>query len=148
MFTIRVYGILINDKKQFLVSDEIIMGNLFTKFCGGGLEFGEGTLACVKREFKEEMNLEIEVGEHFYTTDFFQQSKFRNKEQVVSIYYFVKALEPISEHIFQENKNVDKINKTELKQMFRWIAKENFSADIFQLPIDKVVAKKLIKYLK
>ncbi len=148
MFTIRVYGILINDKKQFLVSDEIIRGNLFTKFCGGGLEFGEGTLACVKREFKEEMNLEIEVGEHFYTTDFFQQSKFRNKEQVVSIYYFVKALEPISEHIFQENKNVDKINKTELKQMIRWIAKENFSADIFQLPIDKVVAKKLIKYLK
>ncbi len=145
MFTIRVYGILINDHEQILVSDEIIQDSIFTKFCGGGLEFGEGTLACVKREFKEEMNLEIEVGEHFYTTDFFQESKFRNREQVVSIYYFVKALEAMPEHLFQKNINADKINKTELKQLFRWIDKEKFGPEIFQLPIDKVVAEKLMK---
>ena len=147
MFTIRVYGIIINEKKQLLVSDEIIMGNLFTKFCGGGLEFGEGTLACVKREFKEEMNLEIEVGEHFYTTDFFQESKFRNKEQVVSIYYFVKAIEAIPEHLFQKNIDIEHINKSKLKQLFRWIDKEKFGPEIFQLPIDKVVAEKLMKQL-
>ena len=42
MFNIRVYGILINDKKQVLVSDEFIRGGYYTKFPGGGLELGEG----------------------------------------------------------------------------------------------------------
>jgi 8-oxo-dGTP diphosphatase len=37
VFTIRVYGILINDDKQVLVSDEYIRGNYYTKFPGGGL---------------------------------------------------------------------------------------------------------------
>ncbi|MFN5439619.1 MAG: NUDIX hydrolase, partial [Bacteroidota bacterium] len=42
MFNIRVYGILISDDNQVLVSDEFIRGNYYTKFPGGGLEFGEG----------------------------------------------------------------------------------------------------------
>lgn len=70
MFNLRVYGILINENKQVLVSDEYIRGNYITKFPGGGLEFGEGTRDCLCREFMEEMNLTVEVGEHIYTTDF------------------------------------------------------------------------------
>ena len=61
-FNLRVYGILINDKKQVLVSDEFIRGNYYTKFPGGGLEFGEGTRDCLKREFMEEMNLKWRSG--------------------------------------------------------------------------------------
>ncbi len=76
-FNVRVYGILVNDKNQILLSDEIIRGNFYTKFPGGGLEIGEGTRECLKREFKEEMNLEVEVEKHFYTTDFYQQSAFQ-----------------------------------------------------------------------
>ena len=75
-FTLRVYGILINENKQVLVSDEYIRGNYYTKFPGGGLEFGEGTRDCLKREFREEMDLDVEVGEHLYTTDYFQMSAF------------------------------------------------------------------------
>ena len=67
-FNIRVYGVLINKHKQVLVSDEFIRGQYFTKFPGGGLEFGEGTRDCLKREFQEEMNLEVAVGDHIYTT--------------------------------------------------------------------------------
>jgi 8-oxo-dGTP diphosphatase len=48
-FNIRVYGILINEHKQVLVTDEYIKGHEITKFPGGGLEFGEGTLECVIR---------------------------------------------------------------------------------------------------
>src|SRR5215217_4020233 len=95
LFNVRVYGILINEQNELLVSDEYIRGGYFTKFPGGGLEFGEGTRDCLKREFIEEMNLNVEVGEHIYTTDFFQLSAFNNNHQIVSIYYFVKALEPI-----------------------------------------------------
>ena len=53
-FNLRVYGILINEQNQLLVSDEYIRGMKITKFPGGGLEFGEGTRDCLKREFLEE----------------------------------------------------------------------------------------------
>src|ERR1700729_3215153 len=95
MFTIRVYGLLIDDKKRVLVSDEYIRGAYYTKFPGGGLEFGEGTRDCLKREFKEEMDLEVRIGDHLYTTDFFQMSAFNPEHQIISIYYFAEALEPI-----------------------------------------------------
>src|SRR5882672_7968288 len=88
-FSLRVYGILINDKKQVLVSDEYIRGGLYTKFPGGGLEVGEGTRDCLKREFMEEM------GYHIYTTDFYQASAFSTAHQILSIYYFANALESI-----------------------------------------------------
>src|SRR5437868_15346762 len=95
MFNIRVYGILINEKKQVLVSDEFILGAYYTKFCGGGLEKGEGTIDCLKREFMEEMDLKIEVTRHLYTTDFYQRSAFNPDHQIISIYYHVKAMEEI-----------------------------------------------------
>ena len=95
MFTIRVYGILINENKQVLVSDEFIRGNYYTKFPGGGLELGEGTRDCLKREFKEEMNLDVQVEDHIYTTDYFQMSAFNPDDQIISIYYFVKRLKPL-----------------------------------------------------
>ena len=95
MFNVRVYGILINEEHQILVSDEYIRGQYYTKFPGGGLEQGEGTRDCLKREFSEEMELEIEVGDHIYTTDYYQQSAFNTADQIISIYYFVKPLEPI-----------------------------------------------------
>src|SRR3954471_3109968 len=91
MFNIRVYGILIGENKQVLVSDEFIRGDYFTKFPGGGLEFGEGTRDCLKREFKEETGLAITVGEHIYTTDYYQVSAFNKKDQIISIYYYAHA---------------------------------------------------------
>ena len=95
MFNIRVYGIIINEHRQVLVSDEFIRGAYVTKFPGGGLEFGEGTRDCLKREMKEELNIEAEIGDHIYTTDFYQRSAFNTDHQIVSIYYHVKPLEPI-----------------------------------------------------
>ncbi len=93
-FNVRVYGILLTPEKDVLVADELIRGSYYTKFPGGGLEFGEGTRDCLKREFKEEMNLDVKVTDHLYTTDFFQMSAFNPEDQIISIYYFVEALEP------------------------------------------------------
>src|SRR6188508_794273 len=94
-FNIRVYGILINDKKQVLVADEYIRGGYYTKFPGGGLEFGEGTRDCLKRELKEELGIEAVIGDHIYTTDYYQVSAFRPEDQIISIYYFAKQLEEL-----------------------------------------------------
>ena len=102
MFNIRVYGILIGENKQVLVSDELIRGDYITKFPGGGLEFGEGTRDCLKREFMEEMNLEIRVGDHIYTTDYFQMSAFNPAHQIISIYYYAHPLEPIKAPLRQK----------------------------------------------
>src|SRR5580765_7482489 len=107
MFNLRVYGLLLGENKQVLVSDEYIRGNYYTKFPGGGLEFGEGTRECLKREFKEEMDLDVEVTDHLYTTDFFQMSAFNPEHQIISIYYRVEALEEIRAPLRQKEFDFD-----------------------------------------
>ena len=146
MFNIRVYGILINEKKQILVSDEFIRGNYYTKFPGGGLEFGEGTRDCLKREFLEEMDLNVKIGEHIYTTDFFQMSAFNPEHQIVSIYYFARALEeikaPLRDKPFDFDVRQMKVyNETGETETFRFIEWNLFSEGSVTLPIDKVVAE-------
>lgn len=145
LLSVRVYGILINDARQVLVSDEFIRGSYYTKFPGGGLEIGEGTRDCLKREFKEEMNLRVEIGDHIYTTDFFQQSAFNSAHQILSIYYFATALEnilvPLRSREFdfdeQQLKLYDQVQQIET---FRFINWDNFSPEMVTLPIDKLVA--------
>ena len=145
MFNLRVYGILINDKKQVLVSDELIRGNYITKFPGGGLEFGEGTRDCLQREFLEEMDLKVEIGDHIYTTDYFQLSAFNPEHQIISIYYFAKALEPIKAPLrnipfdFDEEQLKVYEEKRET-ETFRFINWDDFSEETVTLPIDKIVA--------
>lgn len=144
-FNIRVYGILYNDQCQVLVSDELIRGNYITKFPGGGLEFGEGTRDCLRREFMEEMNLTIAVGEHIYTTDFFQLSAFNNEQQIVSIYYFAKAMEPIKAPLRPKPFDFDEAQMkiyeaTKETETFRFVNWTDFSAGTMTLPIDKIVA--------
>lgn len=148
MFTIRVYGILINEHKQVLVSDELIRGMYITKFPGGGLELGEGTRDCLKREFMEEMNLNVEIGEHIYTTDFYQQSAFNTAQQIISIYYFATALEPIKVPLRNTAFDFDEqqmriYNETGETETFRFVDWEIFSAEVVHLPIDKIVAAML-----
>ena len=148
MFNLRVYGILLGNNKEVLVSDEFIRGNRYTKFPGGGLEFGEGTRDCLKREFMEEMNLEVLVTEHLYTTDFFQMSAFNPEHQIISIYYRVKALGeirvPLRTKLFDfDEAQMEVYRKTGETETFRFIPWDSFSSDSVSLPIDKVVAELL-----
>ena len=124
-FNIRVYGIWIDDQK-ILVNEELIRERKIIKFPGGGLHWGEGIKGCLIREWKEELNLDIMVLDHFYTTDFFQPSAFDNS-QVISIYYRVTApLPPVI------------INNEPNERTF-WMDLEDLSAETFTLPIDKLV---------
>ena len=143
--TVRVYGILMNEKKQVLVSDEYIRGDYYTKFPGGGLEIGEGTRDCLKREFMEEMNLKVSIGDHLYTTDFFQISAFNNAHQILSIYYEAIALEPIrvalkSKEFDFDEQQLQVYEKTRQIESFRLVDWEHFSSQQLTLPIDKIVA--------
>ena len=152
MLNVRVYGILINEQKQMLVSDEYIRGMYITKFCGGGLEQGEGTRDCLKREFMEEMNLPVEVNEHIYTTDFYQPSAFRPGDQILSIYYYVNPLQPISTPLrtapFQfDEREMKMYEATGETETFRFIDAKDFNANYMTLPIDKIVASMIMQTL-
>lgn len=149
-FTIRVYGILQDPQLGVLVSDEWIRGERFTKFPGGGLEFGEGTRDCLAREFVEEMNLRVSVNEHIYTTDYFQLSAFNPAHQIISIYYAVKPLEEINVTLKKkpfdfDEQEVARYKETEQTETFRFIHWNEFGPEMLSLPIDKIVAAQLTK---
>ena len=135
---IRVYGIIINDKKQILLSDELRFGNAFTKFPGGGLEWGEGTKECLKRELDEELGLTAEIGELFYVNDFAQVSAFRKNDQLFSFYFFVEQID--FNAIQTTNHDVP---LTEEGEKFRWVDLTEINSYSVTFPIDKVVAQKL-----
>jgi len=129
-FNVRVYG-LYQEQGRVLMCREKIAGTEILKFPGGGLEFGEGTIDCVKREWMEELECEIEALGHFYTTDYFQPSAF-DDSQVISIYYLVKPAIHLQlpvinnrEYFFFADLNEDLLAQT-------------------SLPIDKIVVRMLL----
>jgi 8-oxo-dGTP diphosphatase len=140
MFNVRVYGLLINEHNQVLISDEEEYGVRFSKFPGGGLEYGEGLLDGLKREFVEECNAEVEVIEHFYTTDFFCKSAF-NDSQIISIYYTVRASRPL-QLPFKENA-FDFDTDGDSKQAFRWKSLSELELDDVTFPTDQRVVELL-----
>ncbi len=139
-FNIRVYGFLIDDGKV-LVTDEFRLGIYMTKFPGGGLHFGEGTIECLKREFLEELGIEIEVLSHYYTTDFFQPTTLLPSEmQLFNIYYLVDAKRPF---IFKTTTVRNDIPAMEGAQCFRWIKISDLTEEEFTFPIDRFIVEKL-----
>jgi len=141
LFNVRVYGFLMDAQNRLLVSDEFIRGNYFTKLPGGGLEIGEGTRECLVREYMEETGLEVTIGDHIYTTDFFQISAFNNKDQIISIYYHVHCKNTngikTSEKVFDFTPDQTADNNREAES-FRWVNFEDISEQTMSLPIDKV----------
>ncbi len=148
-FNVRVYGILVHENK-LLVSDEHIKGMNVTKLPGGGLEYGEGTIECVVREFKEELDLDIEVVSHFYTTDFFVNSAFSSNNQVLSIYYIVKPKEEFNPKNIRfkiATELFDFEQKIEGAQSMRWVSLDSISDNDFTLIIDKRIGEMLFNSL-
>ncbi|RZK42129.1 MAG: NUDIX domain-containing protein [Pedobacter sp.] len=138
-FNVRVYGLLINENNEVLLSDEREYGTEFTKFPGGGVELGEGLIDALKREFVEECEAEIDIVSHFYTTDFYEKSSF-NESQVISIYYKVQAKNPLCLTYkmkacdFDHNEN----------QCFRWVS----LADIKEEDVTFRTDKRVVELLK
>lgn len=129
-----MYGILIQNDK-LLITDENRDGFEMTKFVGGGLEFGEGLKECIKREFLEEMNIEITVQELFYTNEFLQVSQFNKQDQLHSFYYFVKTNSSLGKIVNEGRK--EPVLKD--KQNFRWINLREINTQDFTFPIDRKV---------
>lgn len=138
-FNIRVYGILIEDG-NILLADEVYMEREMTKYPGGGLNPGEGPIECLKREIKEELNMDVDVLGHLYTTDFFQRSVFIETDQVFSIYYFIERLhkeQPINTNW------IEVANEHRIR--FHWVPLNELSPDMLTFPIDKKVCEMILR---
>lgn len=141
-FNVRVYFLLIDEKKGLLVSDEIIRGKHYTKLPGGGLEFGESTVEGAMRESVEELGQAIEVTEHFYTTDILVQSQFNPSDQVLAIYYKARLKE--EQRFKSSEKRFDFKQLVDNEESFRWIALPDLNKDDFSFPSDKIAVKMLM----
>lgn len=147
LFNIRVYGILINEKKEVLISDEKTLNVSFTKFPGGGLEYGEGLIDALKREFMEECQLDIQIEKHIYTTDFYEKSSF-NESQIISIYYQVSSSEPL---IFERKSkpfSFAEIPPNEKIEAFRFVHLDELQEQDLTFKTDKVAWATFKKNLK
>lgn len=137
-FTVRVYGILV-DKGRILLSHEHYHGKRFTKFPGGGLELGESVIDCLKREFMEEMKVEIIPSYLFHVTESVQVSSFYPEDQVIALYYIVQCDE------------VEKIKVSNIKteipdrsEVFQWVDLSGFSKDLLTFESEKEAVSKLL----
>lgn len=140
-FTIRVYGILVNEASEVLLSDERLGGFAFTKFPGGGLEYGEGLVDGLLREFREECQLDIAVVRHVHTTEQFVRSAF-NDSQVVAVHYEVAARgEPKGRF---SNRRFDFPDGGEDVQAFRWVPLSEVRADELTFDTDKEAWKRFL----
>ena len=134
-FNVRVYGILIHEN-QIMLTKENRFGKSFTKFPGGGLEFGEGTKECLKREFQEELSIEVKIEKLLYVTDFFQESAFDSKQQIISIYYKVASA--------NSNFNRKDIKVDSEVESIVWKPLESLSENDLTFPIDKYLVKNIL----
>ncbi len=93
----------------------------------------------------EECSQEIEVIQHFYTTDFYQKALFWEDHQLMSIYYLVRLKEPV--HVRISDNPFDFTDLVNGNLSFRWIPAEKINTVDFTFPIDKHVAHLLKEYL-
>ena len=137
-----MYGIVINHRQEVLVTDEYHFNRRMTKFPGGGMEYGEGTLDCLQREFMEELGQEPFSISHFYTTDFFQPTALVDPpRQLISIYYLASIPDPERVPATKKPFDFEEINGN---QVFRWIPLNTISAKDMTFPIDQKVAEMLV----
>ncbi len=145
-FVIRVYGMLLSPRNEILIAEEFHYNTFMRKFPGGGLEFGEGPLDCLRRELMEELQYEPENFKpvHLHTTDFFAPSAFNGDIQVVGIYYLLPDTPLQLCERFREDYLLPEENGTE---RFRWADIDKLSSEEITFPTDRK-ALELLKNLR
>lgn len=139
-FNIRVYGLILNQFGELLLSDEKRHGKLFTKFPGGGLEWGEGLKEGLLRELQEELGLPAMIGDLFYVNDFFQPSVFHDDDQILAFYFWVNEIDTTRiDTCAKDHKSM------EAGESFRWINLKDCTPSHVTFPIDQLVMNKLLK---
>ncbi len=141
-FNLRVYGFIINENQELLLSDEYRYETFFTKFPGGGVEYGEGITNALHREFKEELDTEIESCQLIYFNDYFQESVFIDGIQVTCFYYLVKC-----KNIQDIGTKGHSIPFKEEGEKQRWVKIQDLKAENLTFKTDRIAFEKLKTFL-
>ena len=112
MKTIKVTGAIIENDDNFLIGrrakNEKSSG--MWEFPGGKLEEGESPKECIKRELKEELNIDAEIGELFFSYTY-------NYPHVSYELYFFK----VNSYFGEPVKSVhDKLKWEKLKNFYKY----------------------------
>lgn len=129
MFNVRVYCFIVRNNELMLLK-EPFAGKLVVKLPGGGLEEGEGTIDCLKRELKEELNLNLTSATHLYTLGQYADSP-QTKGQFLPIYYKVEV----------DNWDEIKILDQKIEEII-WKNISELKPEDLDLPIDQMVVRK------
>lgn len=147
-FNIRVYILLLDERRErLLLSDEIVDGEYYTKFPGGGLEYGEGILECLHREALEEFGQDVKVLRQFYTSEIFLRSHFVPDNQLVCVYYECRL--PRDEDGRRRPRfriadaAYDFVEFREREESFRWRRLDQLEPKELSFPLDREVLARL-----
>lgn len=144
-YNIRVYALIINERKEILLSDEYQLDMKMVKFPGGGMEHGEGTIACLQREAMEEFGQSLVNIRHYYTTDYYQPALFFKDTQLVSIYYLADFSGEIRFRLSRRPFDIPEMKNGQ--QSFRWVPLSGVVEEDLTFPIDRKVIR-LLKDIK
>ncbi|MBL7811280.1 MAG: NUDIX domain-containing protein [Bacteroidetes bacterium] len=138
-FNIRVYGIW-TQNDHVLLCREHSSDMAFTKFPGGGLELGEGTEDCIRREFREELDCDTGPLKLYYINGHYQPSAFNPSDQVITIYYKVDP-----EYLPGRMNHMETRWGKQWHLEFYWRAIQELQTGELTFPIDKIVAEKIVQ---
>ncbi len=122
---------IIQNNNKFLVIKQIVGNSIIWDLPGGKVEYGESPYDTLKREVKEEVNLDIEILQPIGIWWFF---RIDNNDQVVCTTFVCK---PRTNDI-DLTRNPAQENISE----FRWVTKDEFLGDKY--PTSHESLKKLI----
>lgn len=138
-FIIRVYGIW-QRGESVLLMQEGPEDLRFTKFPGGGLKPGEGTADCLRREFREELRIELDSLELYFINDGFVRSAFNPADQLISVYYRVQSKQEPD----LTARKVEKWGKPYHLEPY-WLPLEELVPERMGFPVDKAVVERMLR---
>ncbi|MBK7965314.1 MAG: NUDIX domain-containing protein [Bacteroidetes bacterium] len=128
----RVYGFIIH-KDEILISEEYHYNSFMRKFPGGGMEEGEVPESCLKRELKEELDLDLMIEDCIYITPQPFTSVFNNALLVKCLYFKVQAI-PEMLTLYREEYELPSSNGEE---KFKWVKLSTFEKNEFTFKTDQ-----------
>lgn len=136
-FKLRVSAILIKNGK-ILVHE----GKKFKGFCfpGGHVELGETTSEAIKREMREELNVEVNIVDIFCINENIYTNNVNVVSQEINYYYKVELLFDV---LPDEPFEIIEIDKgTEKKHKFHWIPiTELVESNLQPIDISKLITE-------